>query len=311
MLSRILNRTIEGDPPVSLLSTRCTRHRNRKNLCSRCIAACPHDAIFFEKTISIDATKCTGCLACVANCPTEALAPPPGAYSFRETCLDKTGETILLTCTEHPYSNPEMSVPCLGAVSPEDLAGLMILSGEVRIDISTCAKCERSAVLPALRRNIAAVKTITGLQNISLLESPLATDGQEGRRIFFGLLHKLSIKTGKDILAQQTIRQPPHKAGKHKTERSLFLVSALGRKENGFSTVRKIFFKEIAIAESCDCCGRCVGGCPTGSLQITRNTENIKMLTHLRTSCCNCGLCFDFCPRQSLYQPPQTTSSVP
>ena len=74
---------LDGAPagaPV-LVARRCVRRLHQASSCTKCAEACPVHAVSVKsRSVEIDAASCTGCGACSAVCPAEALyMRTPGA----------------------------------------------------------------------------------------------------------------------------------------------------------------------------------------------------------------------------------------
>lgn len=122
----------------------CTRYRFRYSECSRCLDACPHDALTLtQEGVEIAAERCRNCALCAAACQAEALV----ATNLPRNAIlaDVRSEPLTLACA--PSGEPaDVIVPCLGAVDPVALAELGRRSVTVELHGSDhCADCEHAA----------------------------------------------------------------------------------------------------------------------------------------------------------------------
>ncbi|MBP5313374.1 MAG: 4Fe-4S dicluster domain-containing protein [Eggerthellaceae bacterium] len=142
-----------SEPKVIFLKEYCTRTFG--STCTRCIAACPAQALSTDKDddtkIVVDADACTQCAICCGVC--DALS------STRVTMLDlhervrsiaQNGNVVVFTCKENVFPDLDLAknvivMPCIASISPE--LWTLILSEKitvrVAIDMNYCTDCKR------------------------------------------------------------------------------------------------------------------------------------------------------------------------
>lgn len=124
--------------------------------CSRCIAACPHQAITLtEDGPSIDPDLCADCGICCGICDTFAWSRI--TLEDLTTRCEREAENegyVCITCHEHIFEDlaPRSNVivlPCLAAVPPEFWGFLLAKSIHVKIflDRSYCQDCLKAGAL--------------------------------------------------------------------------------------------------------------------------------------------------------------------
>lgn len=111
---------------LALEYERCVRTRSVSSRCRACVDACPAGAVSLEgekRSVAVNLDACTDCGLCLAACPTEAFS---GVFDV--TTLTAPSR---LACGE-------AGVPCVGAISAEDLVALAQRSGRLEVVGRTC-----------------------------------------------------------------------------------------------------------------------------------------------------------------------------
>lgn len=147
--------------PVIVVRDRCLVMRNRNATCRRCADACVKDAIVIAANdITLHATSCVGCGACIAACPTEALvaAQPTDAEVVRAAMasMEANDGKAVIACARiasKRQADPERfaEVPCLSRV---DETFLVCLAAEgastVLLVDGNCSTCKHRDCMYAL-----------------------------------------------------------------------------------------------------------------------------------------------------------------
>lgn len=286
---------------VTLFPTRCLRNRYRSSRCRHCADGCPEQAISFQPTVTIANEQCSGCLSCVASCPTEALVPNSSTCRFRETVIKPQKKKILFSCKINPYAQADIRVECLAVLSIIDLAALVIAVDTIELHLGYCSTCPRAKAIPFLQDRVKHVSEITHLFTGKGIKFIKDSDGQNNpllkRRAYFKSFKRAFC----DSIAGLTERQHgiQVKSKKHIPERLHFLRQSLETKEKKIQKEAKanlLFF--LALDKKCNHCGLCAAACPTGALTCKRKQG--KILRFVRDACSGCGLCAELCPVAAL-----------
>lgn len=309
LADRLLARFKESEPlALAAVERRCLRSRLQSCDCRRCADLCPREAITTEEGgVRLDAKKCTGCLACLAVCPAEALQ---GHDQRLAAWHEKSGgEGALRLCCEKGISGgEEIVLPCLGAVSAEELAALAIGQGrEIKLILSKCGQC-RSPFLPELigKRLVELDERLapffpSSLIHLLVIEGSSGQAASASRRAFFKAFTQISLQAAAETMnaLKDAGEAGPRQAHKHVPARLTFLAGAIAEAdEAGKETLLRLFYS-LAVGEDCNFCGACAGICPTGALKNVREEER-KSLEFAWAKCGGCGLCAAFCRKQAM-----------
>lgn len=314
LADRFVERLKNSEPPaLELITRRCLRTRFQGNACTKCMSECPAEAFRLESgQIVFDQKSCQGCLACVAVCPAEALV---GLDSRLAAAPGKVvaGKAVSFCCEKGVRTGGEVILPCLGALSVEQLAAFAVRSGQdVYLHLSRCADCRSAFVPDILAKRLVELEERLGRDGLCSRIRLLLTKEEEAaveqaevassRRAFFRAFLDISLHAATETIT--TIKTDPNAkeqhAHKHPPARLAQLHQALI--ESGDEAARlallQLFFT-LKVTSDCNFCGACAGMCPTGALKNTREDE-VKRLKFDWAKCSGCGLCLEFCRKKAL-----------
>lgn len=309
-----------GDSP-RLQPGRCLNRRHAGAGRTRCVDACPVQAIALEHTTpQLDATQCVRCGLCAHVCPTDVFAP---AIDYEKTLRSVVAELpvapIALICAAHP--TPDVSTApvngivqhrrCLAALSVADL--LELSAGGERplwLDDTPCFSCPIGAARSVLMHTVEAVRTLlqaSGRPSAVHLHSEQPSDEASphslpcidgahspiGRRAFFRrLLPKQETTPAAEMVddllqrgAPLSMRLPQQTPPGHL--RLLSALHALQPPENAGVPTAHMPFGSVAIDPArCSACGLCARFCPTGALHLSTDKTHFDLT--FRAAQCIC-----------------------
>jgi len=285
--------------PVLVDGARCALARLNSANCDRCRAVCPHGAVALEdRRPSIQVRRCTGCLACAAECLTGALrgaGEDPDSRKLFETPV------VVIGCGAAGPAHAR--VRCLGALSTEQLAVLALLPAKaVRLDASACSACENGAVVALLELRLAEVSESSGESAVRLqlvyrrgeLEYRPVEYSRRGFMTAVGDSVRGRIHS---ILANAFTTERPGAKGPP-AWRSWVLTTAALAGFTAADTIAQHFVPTAVLTADCSDCLGCVGMCPTGALSAAGMQR--PRLRFRAEACTRCGLCVSFCPESAI-----------
>lgn len=290
----------------------CVRALSVNSICTHCADVCPTGAITVTGRLpSINQAQCVGCAGCVAVCPTEALKLDDFSatdFFFSFAADDEN----LVSC--------QKNVPCIAALSSEQLIAFAQMKEGVILDTGHCGQCDIGERILASMATIVdntnylleAIESPYTIQtkNIAYIDMKLPVDKSD-RRDFFKNFHlrgigkarsdfEKEIQRTTDEFVEYTTDSSDTKALRTKkiTDRRKLFFTALKRFDvpSEFHVVQsdKIVFtsQKLLDEELCTACEMCHRVCPTGALTSDMRNSKIDFDPFL---CVKCHLCHDVC----------------
>lgn len=321
------------------VAPRCLRRRFLRSTCDLCARECPVQALYpGESLVRLDSERCTGCLACTAVCPSEALVA-------RDTRQAKVAERVfawsgvgsaVLCCEKALRDGTELLLPCLGILSREELALFALLAGSVTLVLHPCRDCHSPQVPELLQRRVDQLAELweqgrgergdqqaapprIELRFTAAPPVPAQADSGRGaapssahpspqdRRDFFRAFKTLSIQAAAETwgaFREEPVRPEEQWASsKHLPARLLLLRQAWQRleAEPERRTLLLPLISIIEVGSTCTGCEACVGLCPSGALSSdSDDPDPVGRLFFDWSRCSGCGLCGEFCPARAI-----------
>lgn len=259
---------------VSISLESCVKSLSLQSGCQKCADVCGENALSFrDGLVVVDALNCTECQACVAVCPTEAIA------------LDKKS---------------------LHGMSVDELfCEVVQKGGDISFDVTSelfAACMERADEANALLAAFGISSRILPLKSND--KAKKVEDGS--KRALFRMFTKEGIKASHDALksggelaGEIDYSLLKSKKVPSKRERFLDAVKSLEIAEDVEVTIS--FASDKYIDDSCDNCSLCYNLCPSGALETTAMKNAILFSPHL---CLKCKLCEDVCESKSIFSLP-------
>lgn len=297
--------------PVKVDRSRCMRMRFDQNECSRCTSNCRLKAITLGDDIAIDADKCTSCMVCVSECPSDCFEIKDHDFFSLLSKLRKIQHLVpypVLGCKSADKTDAHEKTACLGYLSDEHLLALNVFMDKpVLINLTACAECENYFIVEILKEHMADIKEATGTdvsEKVVPVENKSALHFESisyDRRAFFKALKNITFIHASEIFAGSDAGDDQSYSFKKLPVKRKILNAVLKSgpdKEQAEIMLREYAFS-VTVNESCDNCFSCVGMCPAGALKSHRDESGDSLLFN-SSMCSGCGLCRDFCLNESI-----------
>jgi Fe-S-cluster-containing hydrogenase component 2 len=286
---------------IELQIHKCVNTFSKLSTCNSCLENCPTNAFSRDENSSIlqiSQTKCIECGSCLSSCPNEAISLQKfSPINFIFSSLESS-EKLSLDCKNN--------IPCISALSPEELISLLIFKkDDVNIELSHCANCE---IFPTLFEKIENLLSETELFREAL--------GVENRLLILNekkefskmdnipnlekreILNTTLFQKKRDVFNSDELSKIER--GVLPNRRKLFLM-ALKRLENSSNHILEgedlSFISNKEIDQSCTNCQICYRICPTKALRSDYKNSFIEFNV---ASCIKCNLCHDVCETSSI-----------
>lgn len=290
----------------------CAHGRSGITACTRCIDACPADAISsLAEKIEVNSHLCQGGGACATVCPSGAIRYVYPSVEdmlammrrMLKVYLDEGGQQpVVVFHSEEsgmPDSYPENMLP----IAVEEV-------GSVGIDVwlSALAYGARSVMLlddgniPAQVSKEIDQQLVTANEIISGMGYPAETLRRVGSQ---------SLDDAEQ--AMMPVIAPARHAGAGGKRQNVFMaIDALY--EQAFQTMNKRLPAMVTLSagspfgtagideKSCTLCMSCVSACPGKALQ---SGQDVPQLRFIESNCLQCGLCTRTCPEDAIWITPR------
>ena len=299
----------------------CVRVTNKFSECRECEKYCPVETITIdEQSVSFVPNDCVGCGGCLAVCPTDAYSLDDfSATSFVFSHL-QSGKNII-SCKSDP-------IPCLAALSVEEMVSLTILSGnDVLFEKIHCAECSIADMnLELIEDRVEESNFILEALGVDReivfddFSSPKKVDEIDeenlSRRDFLSKAnikdvavakHKFEnkVKSLNEELQQHSVSTEDIKSirAKKLPDRRKLLSMAINRLDKP-EMFHKLDINDISFIsqkvideDSCTNCQMCYRICPTGALS---SNEHGAFIAFSAIECVKCSSCHDVCEPNSI-----------
>ena len=299
--------TFEKPQYFDFNASACAHGRSGKTGCSRCIDACPAEAItsLMDK-IEVDPFLCQGGGVCATVCPSSAITyayPKPKdllthVRTLILTYLQEGGDPPdLLFVTEDEREQPEQILPAslivvveeVASVGPEVwLSALAWGARAVRLfDLNTMPRSARVALDQSVKMVQALLIGANYPASSVLVISDLSDLLTSSTMPIFELATHAAI-SGK--------RQSLYMAMDH-------LIAKSQKVEAIVELPEKAIFGEVTVdTTKCTLCMACVSSCPGNALQAGNEKP---LLGFIEENCFQCEICINSCPESAMSMSPR------
>ena len=297
---------------IHIQAEKCLRFRGAA--CSRCIDACPVEALSFDSTIVLSKEKCLQCGMCLHSCHTGVFsAKDEWDFLIKSVSGFLSKTSLELICGFHPEpetgisgcENAVKTANCLAALSPSLYIALQAIGMErIFLRLDACAECPAG-----LQKAKPAIQTIAASHAaiLRLVESPLAE------------MVRRPVQTYKDtaISRRGLFRSLVGQGGEHpfgcqaaSSERTRLLRSLeifFQSNEKDGKSIEGLPFFEMSLTDNCNACMACARCCPSGAIKASITNKNLFKLEFAPGLCLDCKLCVAACRLDAILRTPLKT----
>jgi ferredoxin len=295
----------------------CAHGRSGKRGCTRCIDACPAEAIVsIGESVQVNPYLCQGGGACATTCPTGAItyAYPPAAdllgllrralLAYREA--GGSAPIVLF----HDESAQEALSGALAGMPERMIPVPVEESASVGMDAWLCALAYGAGAVAVATSDRTPAQSLESLQDQLLTaRSLLAGMGYDESAVTLvnvdqteAALAAFTRLPGEPARPPATFAAPADKRGRVRMGLQHLYAHAPAPRRM-IALHQGAPFGEVKVdAQACTLCMSCVSSCPTHALQDGRG---LPQLNFREWSCVQCGLCERTCPEGAVTLSPR------
>ncbi|HIE55358.1 MAG TPA: 4Fe-4S dicluster domain-containing protein, partial [Chromatiaceae bacterium] len=281
----------------------CAHQRNGQTACTRCIDACPAQAITsVGETVEVDSNRCQGGGICATVCPAGAMRY---AWPGVEDSLERV-KRLISGYTEAGGRDPVLLVvPEAEGINAGDLP-----SNHLPFEVEELASVGLEFWLGALAYGAQQVRLHSVQPIPEAVESALQQQISVGKQV----LSALGYPSG--ALQRSRATTLESEEGGQMPELDVATFAAMGSKRQLFYTALDHLYQQaerprpmtlleagapfgtvVVDQERCTLCSACIGACPGQALQAGVDEPAIRFL---EANCLQCGLCTRTCPEDAI-----------
>lgn len=298
----------------------CAHARSGITACTRCIDACPAQAISsLEEMIEVDPYLCQGGGVCTAVCPGGALTY---AYPSMQDTLDQVrtllqvyresggDQPVLVFCTENDQQNEPR-----GDGGSGDEITQSIAANVLSLVVEELASTGLEAWLSALAYGAASVVLIDQGSTEERVRTALQQQVAIAQEILQGMGYPadaIQLTTFNSVGRQSEASMP-------EIESAAFSAAG-GKRQTLFMAIDHLYTQSphkkpmvnlsagaplgtaTVDAERCTLCLSCVSSCPGKALQSGHEAPQIHFI---ESNCLQCGICTRTCPEDAIWITPR------
>lgn len=296
-------RYFDYDPAI------CAHGRSGQIACTRCIDACPAEAISsLVERINVDAHRCQGGGVCATVCPSGAIRysyPQPRdtleqvrllLRSYREAGGLNPSLVLCADADGDPPPLPAHLIP----LRVEELAsvGLEVWLSALAYGAESVLLLERGA-MPARVTEAVQQQIVTAGEILSALGYPVSA---------IRLLDEQGLPgAGEEIEGRLTIAPANFSANGGKRQVAYMAIDHLFEQSTRARPMTDLavgapFGTAQVEADACTLCLACVGACPGQALLAGQDEPQLRFI---EANCLQCGICTRTCPEDAIWITPR------
>ncbi len=290
----------------------CAHGRSGKKGCTKCIDACPAEAITsLVDKIQVDPYRCHGGGACATACPSGAITY---SYPRPKDMLNHVRTLIITYLKEITALDGETTAPDLVFVTEDDQSQVeQILPASLIITVEEIASVGAEVWLSALAWGARSVYlfNLSTIPDSSQQELDTQLDMCQTLLSAMGYpSNSLSqINEQNDLISSARLTQKQtavHAALGNKRQAIYMAIDHLAQQaetilveKNGIVELKKgaMFGEAIIDQTKCTLCMSCVSACPANALQDGNELPQVSLV---EANCLQCGVCVNTCPEDAM-----------
>lgn len=299
--------TFEKPKYIDYNESVCAHGRSGKSGCTRCIDACPAEAIIsLVNKVEVDTNRCHGGGICATVCPSSALT-----YTYpKPKDLLTHVRTLILTYTKELSEEGEVATPDLVFATEEEQARVeQILPAALVITVEEVASVGPEVWLSALVWGARSVRlfALDGMPesaqqaldlHVSMVQKTLAAMNYPANVVSV-IIEESELITSSYL---SDVKAATHAALDGKRQAFYMALDHLVEQAKDAQMMTLLpsgsSFGDVSIDKSsCTLCMSCVSACPGNALQ---DGHEKPMVSLVEGNCLQCGICVNTCPENAM-----------
>lgn len=294
--------TFEKPKYFDFNASACAHGRSGKPGCTRCIDACPAEAITsLIDQIEVDPFRCQGGGVCAMVCPSSAITY---AYPKPKDLLTHV-RTLILTYLKEGGNQPDLFF----VIQDERAEPEQISPAALIIEVEEVASIGSEIWLSALAWGAKSVRLFDLNKMPKSARYALDSQVEMVQSILVGANYPASsvlvITNLGDLISNTTmpeIKRAKHAAITGKREAFYMALDHLTSISEKVEAIVKLpegsIFGQVEVnQDNCTLCMACVSSCPGNALQ---DGSERPMLSFIESNCLQCGICVNTCPEAAM-----------
>ena len=284
VINKILNMAAEEHPTIQ--HSNCINNE-KGHCCNVCIGIC-EQGVYSDDDVHYE--KCVNCNRCSANCPSQAILPPPLIQNTLETIFSSSKNEIYIQCNEsNKYS--DIDIECISSL-PWEIYVALSTKGKVFISLSNCEGCLHKDSSRKLITEIHERVFESYFVDSFVVSTKNIDESLLSRREMLSVMKRKSANTINFFLSKKD------QLSSEKLIYRTFLSQALSKMKDDTGNKTLKMYSPL-INDSCWGCGLCSSYCPMGAILLTSSNHNPK-ISFKPWLCIQCNSCIRKCPEHAI-----------